>query len=142
MANINFWKTGIWSIGNVYFSLGFVIYLFLLCNDISRKKCADLTEHHNNMEQKIFHKILLLVSNFFPDLIGWKQKFGIIIVTFHPKHSVDEIFDITWREMQLALAIYPPRYNVILTSIPLPFRRCLWLLSPRFFVLSYLLVHL
>ena len=35
-----------------------------------------------------------------------------------------------------------PRYNVILTSIPLPFRRCLWLLSPRFFVLSYLLAHL
>ena len=140
MANINFWKTGIWSIENVYLSLGFVIYLFLLCNDISRKKCADLTEHHNNMEQKIFHKILLLVSDFFPDLIGWKQKLGIIIVTFHPKHSVDEIFDIT--RDAASISHISPWYNVILTSIPLPFRRCLWLLPPRFFVLSYLLVHL
>ena len=34
--------------------------------------CADLTEHHHNMELKVFRNVLFLVSKYFYDLIAWK----------------------------------------------------------------------
>ena len=76
------------------------IYRKKLTSFLSEKKCADLRDHYNNMELKVFCKVLFLVRFFFFrfGLLIIKTKFEIIMVTFHPKLSADEIFDVTDEE--------------------------------------------
>lgn len=91
---------------------GFVNYLYLLRSNISRKK-LDFFLYRKNMcwfdrtvqqnlknvlkrsDLKIFGKLLFLISKFFFqfDWLKIKTKFKIIVVTFHPKLSANDIFD-------------------------------------------------
>ena len=82
----------------LYLSCIFVFHIFI-CLHILKKAYltdADLTEQDSNLELKTFHIVLFLVSIFFRFVqLKLKTQFKIIMVTFHPRRSTYEFFDIT-----------------------------------------------
>lgn len=82
----------------LYLSCIFVFHIFI-CLHILKKAYltdADLTEQDRNLELKTFHIVLFLVSIFFRFVqLKLKTQFKIIMVTFHPRRSAYEFFDIT-----------------------------------------------
>ena len=58
--------------------------------------CPGLTKQYNRMELKTFLDVIFLVSK--PFSLKIKTKFEITMVTFHPKLSASNFFDITDKE--------------------------------------------
>ena len=58
---------------------------------------ADVRKWYNDMELKMFCKVLFLFNTFFFrfDRLKMKAKFEVVMVAFHPKLAADKIFNMT-----------------------------------------------